>query len=261
MGSYFWAMAVVSVYTLAALRPLHRPPFGFVSFMLGYLLNELPFIAFAWVLAWTLSALSQGDLASTGGLAGLGLAVVTTLGLVEIVRRGSLAGEAVEHSLDRDAGPGLRSVRGSGDRPRWRRLARVLFTPLPLWSRDVQRIRNIRYGDAGRRHRLDLYRPRSRPEGGSPVFVHFHGGHFRGGGKSREARPLLYRLASRGWLCASANYRLREAGRFPRSLVDAKQAIAWLRRHGAEHGADASLLVVGGCQVRPKSVPVSPVEK
>ena len=51
MGSYFWAVAVVAVYTLAAVRPLRRPPFGFVSFMLGYLLNELPFIAFAWLLA------------------------------------------------------------------------------------------------------------------------------------------------------------------------------------------------------------------
>ena len=78
------------------------------------------------------------------------------------------------------------------------------------------------------------------------MLIHFHGGHFRMGGKSREARPLLHRLSRQGWLCVSANYRLREAGRFPRSLVDAKRAMAWVRRHAAEHGADPSVLVAAG---------------
>jgi acetyl esterase/lipase len=79
-----------------------------------------------------------------------------------------------------------------------------------------------------------------------PVLIHFHGGHFQIGRKSREARPLLYRLASEGWLCISANYRLRAAGRFPNSLIDAKTVIAWARTHAAEHGADPSLIVVAG---------------
>jgi acetyl esterase/lipase len=78
------------------------------------------------------------------------------------------------------------------------------------------------------------------------VLIHFHGGHFQIGRKSREARPLLYRLASEGWLCISANYRLRAAGRFPNSLIDAKTVIAWARTHAAEHGADPSLIVVAG---------------
>ncbi len=47
------------------------------------------------------------------------------------------------------------------------------------------------------------------------MFVHFHGGHFQIGGKSREARPLLNSLASQGWVCVSATYRLGRVGRFP----------------------------------------------
>ena len=66
------------------------------------------------------------------------------------------------------------------------------------------------------------------------------------GAKSREARALFYRLAGHGWVCASANYRLREAGRFPNSLIDAKKAIAWARRHAPEYDADPTVLVVAG---------------
>ena len=63
---------------------------------------------------------------------------------------------------------------------------------------------------------LDLYRHRSRPSG-CPTLVYLHGGAFRSGRKNREARPLLYRLASQGWVCISANYRLSPAARFPDS--------------------------------------------
>ena len=124
-------------------------------------------------------------------------------------------------------------------------LARVLLAPFPLWRRDVERIANVSYGDAGRANRLDLYRHRSHPAG-APVLIHFHGGHFRMGAKSREARAIFYRLAGHGWVCASANYRLREAGRFPNSLIDAKKAIAWARRHAPEYDADPTVLFVAG---------------
>ena len=239
--SYLWAVVVVAVETLAALVPLRRPrPLASLSFALGYLINELPFVALAWVLGSTLLALGRGDLGSPGGLAVLGLAVVTTGGLVVVARRGLRAGPAVAHALHRDLGRDLGP-------PRRRSLARILLAPVPLWRHDVQRIANLAYGDAGRRNRLDLYRRRSpAPATGRPVLIHFHGGHFRTGGKSREARPLLHRLASQGWLCVSANYRLGRAGRFPHSLVDAKRVIAWVREHAAEHGADPSVVVVAG---------------
>ncbi|HSO53196.1 MAG TPA: alpha/beta hydrolase [Actinomycetes bacterium] len=104
---------------------------------------------------------------------------------------------------------------------------------------------NIRYGDAGRRNLLDVYRHRSRPSGG-PVLVYLHGGGFRSGRKSREARPLIYRLASQGWVGISANYRLSPAARFPDHHVDAKKVIAWVREHGHEYGADPATVLVAG---------------
>jgi acetyl esterase/lipase len=76
--------------------------------------------------------------------------------------------------------------------------------------------------------------------------VYFHGGTFVRGGKNREARPLLYRLASQGWVCISANYRLGPAARFPDHHIDAKKVIAWVQEHGYEYGADPAVVFVAG---------------
>jgi acetyl esterase/lipase len=244
--SHVWTVTPVSLVTLATVVPPRRPrSIASVGFWLGYLVNEFPLFAFCWLVASTLLALGNESLGSPAGLAILGLAVLTACGLALIMSRGLLAGPVVARALSRDLGldgtTGLCVGRLVGQRVP----ARTVFWPLPLRARDVRRIANVSYGPAGRRNRLDLYRHRSRPAG-APVLIHFHGGHFRMGGKSREARALFYRLARQGWVCISADYRLRKAGRFPASQVDAKQVIAWVRQHAAEHGADPSLLVVAG---------------
>lgn len=78
------------------------------------------------------------------------------------------------------------------------------------------------------------------------MLVHLHGGHFNSGRKSRESRPLLYRLASQGWVCITANYRLGPAAGFPDYLIDVKKVIAWVREHGREYGADPTTVFVAG---------------
>lgn len=123
--------------------------------------------------------------------------------------------------------------------------AAALFAPLAVRRSDVERVADISYGDAGRWNTLDVYRHRSRPSS-RPTLVHLHGGGFRSGRKSREARLLLYRLASRGWVCISANYRLSPAARFPDHLVDVKKVIAWVGEAGRGYGADPSTLIVAG---------------
>ena len=58
------------------------------------------------------------------------------------------------------------------------------------------------------------------------MLVYFHGGGYFSGRKTWEAQWLLYRLASEGWVCISANYRLRPRALFLDHLIDAKRAIA-----------------------------------
>lgn len=124
-------------------------------------------------------------------------------------------------------------------------LAQIIFMPLRVRRPDVERVADVRYGDAGTANRLDVYRHRAHPAA-SPVLIHLHGGRFAGGRKDREARPLLYRLASQGWVCISANYRLRPAAAFPDQLVDVKQVIAWVREHASSYGIDPTTVFVAG---------------
>ena len=124
-------------------------------------------------------------------------------------------------------------------------LGRVLIAPVRIPARAVRRERDIPYGPAGRANRLDVYHHRSPPLG-SPVLIYFHPGGFFSGGKSREARALFDRLASTGWLCISANYRLGHAGTFPNNVIDAKRVIAWLRSHADRYGADPTTIVMCG---------------
>lgn len=124
-------------------------------------------------------------------------------------------------------------------------LARILFGPFLFRRHDVERVANIRYGDAGKRNLLDVYRHRSQPSE-CPTLIHLHGGAFAIGRKNRDARPLLYRLASQGWVCVSANYRLGRGARFPDHLVDVKKVIAWVREYGHEYGANPEVVFVAG---------------
>jgi acetyl esterase/lipase len=92
---------------------------------------------------------------------------------------------------------------------------------------------------------LGLGRNRSRPVG-CPVLIYFHPGGFFIGKKSREARALFDRLVGAGWVCISANYRLRQAGDFPNNVIDAKHVIAWVRARSGYYGVDPSTIVMCG---------------
>jgi len=189
--------------------------------------NELPFLGGYLLVASTALALAQGDLDSVGGAVVAVGAVVVLLGLAVVVRRG----------LRADAALGSPS-------PVRRPWGRILRAPLPAFRRDVVRIRNLSYGD-GPRRTLDVYHHRDRPTGAS-VVLHFHGGGFNAGDKSREARPLLGHLAGRGLVCASANYRLRPHVEYEDQLADALAAIEWVRSQAPEFGGDPTRIFLVG---------------
>jgi len=242
---YLVSVALVTWCALCALvppRPHYSSPSS-LSYWFGFLINELPFVAFYWLLASTVLAFAEGDISSLAGWAVFGLAVLTTAGLAVIAQRGLQAGSVVDRELRDGLGAGWGATINAEMAARLRHhlpWARILFAPLFVWRRDVQRIANIRYGGAAKQNLLDLYCHRSRPTG-SPTLVYFHGGSFTSGNKNREARPLLYRLASQGWVCVSANYRLSPSARFPDQLIDAKKVIAWVREHGHDFGADPTV--------------------
>jgi len=247
---YLVPVALVAVGTLFALRPAPwSHPLGRTSYFFGLAANELPFAAFLWMLLLpTALAFTQGDIDSAGAWAIVALAAVTTPGLAVIAHRGLGERDRIEHAMNEGLGAGWRAgidaELGKGLRRRLP-LARILILPIFRRRWDVRRVANLAYGDAGRRNRLDVYHHRSRPPG-APVLIHMHGGGYTGGHKNSQSLPLLYRLAGRGWVTISANYRLKPHVKHPDHMIDLKKTIAWARQHAHEYGADPTTLFIAG---------------
>ena len=173
-------------------------------------------------------ALVDGDLDSPGGAAGAAVALLALAGLVVVVCR-AMRAHAALHNTGRPRRP-------------WGRILRAPFFPGRL---DVVRVRGLAYGD-GPRRTLDVYHRRDRP-GSAPILLHFHGGGFYSGNKAREARPLIRHLTSRcGFVCVSANYRLQPHVTLADQVADVRDAIAWVRAHAAEYGAEPGTLFLAG---------------
>jgi len=213
--------------------------------MFGFLLNW-PLAVFLLLAASTALAVAQNGVGSPVFWIGLGLAVLATAGLAALYRRARATGPALERALDEGLGADWRDGVDAGLAARLRRrpsLARVLLAPISFRGR-IERIANLRYGPARRGNLLDVYRDRS-GRSGRPTLVYLHGGAFRFGSKRFGARHLLNRLAADGWVCISANYRLRGTG-FAEPLMDVEKVIAWVREHGREYGADPTSLFLAG---------------
>ncbi len=233
---YLITVALIALCTVCAVAPLRRPPrLGRLIWMIGMVPNELPFVVFAYLAAATLIAALQHDLGTSVGLIGLAFALLATVALIVIVWRAvrtrSVVASAMSDALGLDV-------------PRSRlAMLHILLAPFVVTRRDVKRTADVPYGDGASRV-LDVYLPRRQGVTG-PVLVYFHGGGYRGGAKNREARPLVYRLASQGWLCVSASYALRPAP-FSESLADAHRAVAWARARARELGIEAAQVFVAG---------------
>jgi acetyl esterase/lipase len=212
------------------------------SFWFSVAVNELPFLAMAWLVVNTLAAAVDGSLESPGGYAVAGVAGLTCCGLAVIARRGWTAEAEVRQALY-DQGVALPDpVRDGAGRPS---LIRLIVWPFSIRPRSVRAVRDIEYGEHGPAARLDLYLPQ--PQAGPvPVLVYFHGGGFFSGSKSWGAKPLLYRLAASGWVCASADYRLAPRASYADALADARGAVGWMREHAAQYGADPERVFLAG---------------
>ncbi len=226
-------------------RPRRSSPFR-LSYSVAFLLNW-PLAVFLLLVASTALAITQSGAGSPVFWIGLGLAVIASAGLLVLRRRARATGPTVERALDEGLGPNWRDAAGAELAARLRRrpsLARILLAPISFRRRGVERIANIRYGPARRGNLLDVYCDGS-DRSHRPTLIYLHAGAFRFGSKRLGARHLFYRLASRGWVCVSANYRLRSSG-FADQMTDVKKVIAWLREHGDEYGADRTAVFIAG---------------
>ena len=248
-----WLFFLVSVvgawFTLNAFRPIFAAPrLSVVSFLAGWLTSELALHHLAWQLLFTVVFVWAGALHAWPGWVGLAVTLVSWAGLVRMWRAAHAAEDVCEAALSAGLGAGYRDdirpdvAERLAPRIDWRQLA----LPFPVRHPEVERVKGIVYAEVGgKKLRLDVYRRRDRPTG-CPTLLQIHGGGWVVGSKDHQGLPLMLQMASRGWVCVAVNYRLSPRATFPDHLVDCKRAIAWIREHGAEHGADPDFLVVTG---------------
>jgi acetyl esterase/lipase len=245
LGAALWG----GWFTWNAYRPIYRPAgLATVSFFAGWLTTELALHHILWQVVFTILFIWAGALAAWPGWVALALVVASWLGLARAFTSARTAELVVERALETGLGANYRERVLPGVQERlapeidWRRI----LLPFPMSHPDVERLRDIEYSrEGGRPIRLDVYRRKDRPTG-CPTILQIHGGAWILGSKNEQGIPLMLELASRGWVCINANYRLSPRATFPDPLIDLKRAIAWIRTHGPEYGANPDFLVVTG---------------
>ena len=105
--------------------------------------------------------------------------------------------------------------------------------------------RDLEFANPDGQHlQLNLARPKN-AAGRRPAVLCIHGGGFRAG--SREGNNgLCLKLAQRGFVAATASYRLAPKYQFPAAVHDVKAAVRWLRANADKYQIDPQRIGVTG---------------
>jgi acetyl esterase/lipase len=224
--------------TVNALRPSRATPLLGASWISAWIAVELAphLVVLSGVAAVVLVLL--GGLDQTIGWIGLGcLVVADAIAIPMIIRaiRTSLAIEEVVADLDPDE-PASRYPR-----------IQIALPFLVTRRKGVERRRGITYTNAdGPRIKLDVYSPSEESSEPRPAIVQVHGGGWILGSRREQGIPLLTHLAANGWVGFNVDYRLSPRHTWPAQIVDVKRAIAWVREHAGEYGADPDCVAITG---------------
>ncbi len=246
-----WVLLVLALLgaglAWTALVPARHLGWGNVFwFLASFLTAELAVFHIVVGAVALLVLVAAGALGAWPGQLGLALVLASCAALVVVQWRARSTAAVLEAALREGLGGEYRDAipvdrLAAADAP----IGDELRHPFRFRDPAVEVIRDLRYWDGHRRHRLDLYRPRQ-PVERAPVLVQIHGGAWQYGDKARQGQPLMQFLAARGWIAVAINYRLCPRERFPAPLVDCKRAIAWVREHVATFGGDPSFIAVTG---------------
>jgi acetyl esterase/lipase len=250
MSLIFFLLALVGAGStfVALVRVRHPTALSVFAMMPSWLVGEAPLHILGFQVVGTVVFVLLGALDGTLGQIGLVITVVSWVGMVGIFFFAlATAKRSFEQALVAGLGGDYRS-----------KIEPELLDPIPdrvplgdlalLFHHDktgIERIRDIPYGEAGKRNLLDVFKPAG-DVSGCPVLLQIHGGAWVIGQKEQQAMPLMHTLTRLGYVCVTINYRLSPRASFPDHLIDVKKAIAWIRANIADYGGDASFLAVTG---------------
>lgn len=234
----FLAVALAGAgFTLNALRPVKGGRVLLIpAFLSSWIVGEMVAHQFVWQLLTTALFVWLGALRHWPGWVALSLTAISWAALMAMWISARRAEKVVRGSLS-DFEP-------FDEWPRvpWSKLV----TPLLMSRRGVRRTRGIEYSRVGKKRLLlDVYEPAA-PGKRRPAVLQIHGGGWVLGSRRDQGLPLLYHLASQGWVGFNVDYRLSPRATFPDHLVDIKRALSWIREHADEYGVDPDFVVVTG---------------
>lgn len=96
---------------------------------------------------------------------------------------------------------------------------------------------NFEYSNVGAREAMDIVRPKAEATAPRPAVLLIHGGGFRAGNRESYL-PMAIKLAERGYVAATASYRLAPRHQFPAAVEDVKAAVRYLRANAKRLGLD-----------------------
>jgi len=230
---YTTRQAILAARTANAIRPVRNPWAVIPTFFTGWLTGELAPQILAVQAADTAVAVARRKATPFGLL----LAVLSAVGLASMIRRSGSVASQVDALLRGDL-----DVPEDADPPISRR---TYARPFHMGDREVEVLRNLPYTEGGRRANLDIYRPRGGVQN-APVLIQIHGGGWTIGNKEQQGLLIMNRMAARGWVGVSVNYRVAPKHRWPAQIIDVKRAIAWVRENIAEYGGDPDYIVLTG---------------
>jgi acetyl esterase/lipase len=240
LSAYCTFTAIVKARRIYWLVPIY--------FLSAWLCGELALIHLLWQVALTALVAFLGGMSDPQVQTGLGFFALSWLGLVYLHCQAMDTPHKTRPALRRALGDNYRE-----DIPADRQhvlcddiLTRHWLRPFNFKREGVRMHSHIAYSDGGKRNLLDIYHPHEPREGGFPVLLQVHGGAWIIGEKEQQAKPLMYHMAQRGWLCVSINYRLSPKAAFPAHIIDVKKAITWVREHIGEYGGNPDFIAITG---------------
>lgn len=175
-----------------------------------------------------------------------GWALLVSVAFILVVGAGGCSGSPAPENSAAGSAPAASQGELSG------RYIREVFPEVDV-TRDILYASRINEAGAMEDLKLDLYEPRGDALTNRPAVIFVHGGGFTSGDKSTGIeQALAERLARKGYVTLSINYRLRRdpsadwPATFSDAAADAYSALEWLVQYKDQYRIDANHIAFGG---------------
>jgi len=124
-----------------------------------------------------------------------------------------------------------------------------IFSSIKI-ERDIQYKEALNYAGKNEKLLLDVYSPEEDTEQKRPVILYVHGGGLSSG--SKEEDILASRMAAKGYVVVSVNYRLTPDpdsqwnNAMRNAMEDVVSAVDWIKANDSKYGIDKSKIVLSG---------------